>query len=841
MRSLSSLLLAGFIGAVLTLAAVAHPVVSHVDMTSVPGGTWVDISYQLDVPEGNPVQIALTISTDSGTHFTTATPSATGALGSNVLAGPSKHISWNFGVDAPGALLATTLARITATPQVPTDAELDVATLEFITRATAAGDPVVASARRGLDDFVREAKRLGFWSQLVFVPCRQGYGALHPLGGSPKRTNAKFLRKGTTTLGTDGVSMVPGTSYANRVQTPFSWNPADEPVFVSVLGHTDAGPAMSDFKPLLRYGDPTTFELLSTSHCGAPGLEILAGYRTPLAVADEFYFCDPYTTTLRRPNLGGAQFDSSHTLKALHNHYYAEKEHYSAQPGRPVGPVSFFQPTDPTQAQTIQGCLLLYGDVHALPMKDLYSLLATTLLADRAQQYFYLHLGGQSNAAPALQTRLLYSTWQDPSVGLFSISHHLYGGQYFSYWMGPNAQAPERTPAYSLAKDEWMVYRPSVKPSVWEPVYFWVQGETDTELDQTSTDYRVRLPKFTKWLREDLRPDLVVGVAQIDYAIQWRTLPEIGNFTLTGCTGAGADACGLYAIRPLLGLANANTDYSWNKGTYQLTRDAGACRRWRLQSAGVTYYLAEQDEPHPYNVVSWTPMNGATGTLVVGTSRTGRIEQVRKTQREYIITDPRSFTVDTRGLERGIDVGGNDFVHMTTQGYSDMAERFNTAYAAWRTAERQTNQATSAAIFPTGNTGYQTWASCYNLGGTAAAQLTVNKGDGLSNLVKYAFNLNPTLLDAHLMSLLGGSGLPLGKYLPMDQGGTFGLVTLQRRVDPRLSYEARFSADLRQWQIVAAPAVVETIDSTWDRVQYLAPATLRSLPHCYGLIKLRYQ
>jgi formylglycine-generating enzyme len=84
-----------------TLAA--DPVVSNLTAAQRPGTKLVDITYDVTA-DTKTVAVALEISSDGGVTYTVPAKAATGALGSNVLIGQGRIITWDAGSDWNGKL-----------------------------------------------------------------------------------------------------------------------------------------------------------------------------------------------------------------------------------------------------------------------------------------------------------------------------------------------------------------------------------------------------------------------------------------------------------------------------------------------------------------------------------------------------------------------------------------------------------------------------------------------------------------------------------------------------------------------------------------------------------------
>jgi hypothetical protein len=656
---------------------MADPTISNVRASQRAGTRLVDIYYDVVSPLG-PVAVTVEVSADGGATYLIPAASMAGDVGAGVAAGVDKHVVWNAGIDRPGRLSPAMRFRVCVDDGLPPDSSFDVDALAYFNRSLINGDIVTPTARLQLDLFIRECKRVGYWGQMVYVPCRHGYGALNTLGGAPQRTNAKFIRQGVTTQTARGVEFIPGDFYQNRVQLPFDWPVAQEPLFVGVLGFAGSGPALVPYGSFLRWNYGTTSNLLGT-YAGSDvyGLD-LVGFSTPGSYSAEYRVDDYSTRTTRKPNFAGAAFDGGHTLRCVLGSQYEEITHATATTGRPVGPVYFVQPAATADTHVVQGCVLFYGSVSALPMKSFFSLVSSTLLEDSWGRFVYLHIGGQSNASDFIYRQL----WMEPNSPQFQVSRQSFGGQYISYWLGTDPLNAVRSPAYQTAKNSWLGGKPLSPNSKWDAPYFWVQGESDTEYESMARVYGAQLVNLARFLRSDLRPDLQLAIGGIDYAVAYRTAAANGNFQLTGCAGAAAGANGTWAIVAHAGLAEANATYEWANGIWHCTREPGG--QWKVHANGVTYFMSASSEMHPVTAAAWTGTNGAAGTPTVGESRTGNIELVRKAQRDFTTVDGNAFWVDSRGCERSQDTGGGDAVHMTSQGYKTLSDRFAAAFTLAR-------------------------------------------------------------------------------------------------------------------------------------------------------------
>lgn len=98
-------------------------------------------------------------------------------------------------------------------------------------------------------------------------------------------------------------------------------------------------------------------------------------------------------------------------------------------------------------------------------------------------------------------------------------------------------------------------------------------------------------------------------------------------------------------------------------------------------------------------------------------------------------------------------------------------------------------------------------------------------GDGVANLLKFAFNMNPFLADISTLTPGGNetAGLPL--VTVMEDNGSEPVLVIEflRRKNSGLVYTPQVSTNLSDWEPVTADPTVIDIDSDWERVIVEAP------------------
>ena len=126
------------------------------------------------------------------------------------------------------------------------------------------------------------------------------------------------------------------------------------------------------------------------------------------------------------------------------------------------------------------------------------------------------------------------------------------------------------------------------------------------------------------------------------------------------------------------------------------------------------------------------------------------------------------------------------------------------------------------------------------LSGPNAALNATPYGDGVPNLLKYAFNLNLSGPDVATMTLGGSSGLPGITAQPTGGASVFRFEFLRRR-NSGLIYTPQRSGELgnpASWTPLNDVPTVISIDATWERVIYEEPYDAATIPRCFGRVQV---
>jgi formylglycine-generating enzyme required for sulfatase activity len=181
---------------------------------------------------------------------------------------------------------------------------------------------------------------------------------------------------------------------------------------------------------------------------------------------------------------------------------------------------------------------------------------------------------------------------------------------------------------------------------------------------------------------------------------------------------------------------------------------------------------------------------------------------------------------------------GGEFANTLSVPVSETPEtywvRVSRGYGAWADSD-----AATVSLLPEIPT-FAEWTGEGGLVGADAAAEATPHGDGVSNLLKYAFNLNPAAADSRTLSAGGSetSGLP-AKSVTVDGGSIAITIEYLRRRDSGLIYTPVVSSDLVNWAPIFAPETVTLIDDEWERVTVTHPVDATAVTRLFGAVEVR--
>ncbi len=198
-------------------------------------------------------------------------------------------------------------------------------------------------------------------------------------------------------------------------------------------------------------------------------------------------------------------------------------------------------------------------------------------------------------------------------------------------------------------------------------------------------------------------------------------------------------------------------------------------------------------------VFSETVTNFATGDVTIsGTASGTKTATVTGSGTTYnvAVTGMTSAGTVIASLASGVasDAAGNPSAAATS---ADGTVTMQTPFASW--------MGSAGAGMPSNQTGW----------------MDTPQGDGVPNIVKYAFNMDPTKPDARKLRQISASpetwsGLPAGAAV----GGTLRLEFIRRKAgaNPGITYIPQFCTTLGGWVDAAVTLTPTSIDTTWERV-----------------------
>lgn len=113
-------------------------------------------------------------------------------------------------------------------------------------------------------------------------------------------------------------------------------------------------------------------------------------------------------------------------------------------------------------------------------------------------------------------------------------------------------------------------------------------------------------------------------------------------------------------------------------------------------------------------------------------------------------------------------------------------------------------------------------------------------GDGIANMLEFAFNLDPAVNElVEMTPATGLSGLPAGRLETLAGSNRLTIEFVRRTSGSGagLTYLAEFSSDLVTWQAVGTETVT-AIDAQWDRVKVVDALTTLDTPRRFGRVRV---
>ncbi len=302
---------------------------------------------------------------------------------------------------------------------------------------------------------------------------------------------------------------------------------------------------------------------------------------------------------------------------------------------------------------------------------------------------------------------------------------------------------------------------------------------------------------------------------------------------------------GQWLLRGLVRAADTSSDSFWVE--IDGNQATGTVHTWDITPVGTTYvwdYLNNRGVADP----SVLTLSAGTHTVTVY----GRDDGARLDRLEFesvrplaTLTGPvttvngnfnatLSFSENVTGLDASdFSITGGEILSVSGSGAAYTIAVKPTASTVSLVLPQNTTLDTGGAgnyasnpLSVTYRTPYEQWAFGHGVDGAAGSLLADEDGDTIAKLLEYAFNLNPVAGDysEYNPAVIPGSGLPKVVISPGAPSGH--LITLQylRRKNAGLTYTPQFGDSPGAFVDAATAPLVESIDSTWERVTIADPA-----------------
>jgi hypothetical protein len=181
-------------------------------------------------------------------------------------------------------------------------------------------------------------------------------------------------------------------------------------------------------------------------------------------------------------------------------------------------------------------------------------------------------------------------------------------------------------------------------------------------------------------------------------------------------------------------------------------------------------------------------------------------------------SSPISFAVTSGALPNGLTLGAAG----TISGIPTTAGLFTGIITASNGTSPNATQSFSINI---AQNSYDDWTTQAGLSPAQKGPMETPQNDGVTNLEKFAFNMNPTAPDVRMLTVgaAGTAGLPGGALVT----GKLRIEFVRRKAatNPGITYTPQFCSGLGIWDdFTGAPVSVTSIDPTWERVVVDDPA-----------------
>lgn len=189
------------------------------------------------------------------------------------------------------------------------------------------------------------------------------------------------------------------------------------------------------------------------------------------------------------------------------------------------------------------------------------------------------------------------------------------------------------------------------------------------------------------------------------------------------------------------------------------------------------------------------------------------------------------------GTTSGVYPTIQDVGNTTTHVFSGLSSGtvYYCALQAYNTAGLMSELSDEISFTLQGSTeAFDSWAVAGSLSGSAAAPSAIPFHDGVPNVLKFAFNMNPGAADVRtLVKGTGTAGLPA-----YTLNGSEFTVEFLRRKDSGLVYRPKFSTNLGVYQTMTETPAVTDINAIWERVVIRKAVNTAATPKLFGTVEV---
>jgi hypothetical protein len=336
-------------------------------------------------------------------------------------------------------------------------------------------------------------------------------------------------------------------------------------------------------------------------------------------------------------------------------------------------------------------------------------------------------------------------------------------------------------------------------------------------------NFKLRLANGTNspWEAPDLPAEGVVLEYSINSGSSWVEFGRYNTVSYRSWTHL--------AVNIPVAAKTANTRFRWR----QLANNVGS-DHWALDDVAVSINVLPPSVSAPTSAETM-----ATAALLGGNATSDGGATITERGVVYAVTTVNNNPmIGGTGVTRIASSGNTGLFTVVVSGLSSGTSYSFKAYAINSAGTTYTPVANFTTLSPAQC--HVGWAAANGLTGSNALPAASPFGDGVKNLLKYAFNLSGTGPDCHQMCMGGTSGQP-GAWI-LQQGAQWYLhLEYVRRKGSGLIYTPKISTSLAvgSFQPMTGTAIVSQIDTNWERVVIEEPYNPASTPKFFSIVEVK--